>query len=219
MWIGDFVRGHTVVRVLTQRWPNRRSICCDVAMRSMIDLQPGVRSGIIGLAAQPPGAGPTMGLAAPAARIRHGADLPRTWKSALAPALAGIPNGGGSSAEARFGLLKTVALGVEGPCPASSQRNAALAAAGRGAVAAGNGQCRSSTSRRGKPPAGGKPMGGPPVPPWRWPGWSARPSAYLLSETAGLLAKWPWMYGWWRTGEKRSGKIVAAVTSRSRPDQ
>src|SRR6476646_223581 len=23
MWIGDFVRGHTVVRVLKQRWPNR----------------------------------------------------------------------------------------------------------------------------------------------------------------------------------------------------
>ncbi len=23
MWIGDFVRGHSVVRVLNQRWPNR----------------------------------------------------------------------------------------------------------------------------------------------------------------------------------------------------
>ena len=23
MWIGDFVRGHTVVRVLKARWPNR----------------------------------------------------------------------------------------------------------------------------------------------------------------------------------------------------
>ena len=23
MWIGDFVRGHTVIRVLKQRWPNR----------------------------------------------------------------------------------------------------------------------------------------------------------------------------------------------------
>ena len=23
MWIGDFVRGHTVVRVLNKRWPNR----------------------------------------------------------------------------------------------------------------------------------------------------------------------------------------------------
>jgi len=23
MWIGDFVRGHTVVRVLRARWPNR----------------------------------------------------------------------------------------------------------------------------------------------------------------------------------------------------
>src|SRR5277367_3484972 len=48
MWIGDFVRGHTVVRVLKQRWPNRpvdvltTSLCAPLA-----DYMPGVRAGIV----------------------------------------------------------------------------------------------------------------------------------------------------------------------------
>src|SRR5712692_9220032 len=48
MWIGDFVRGHTVVRVLKQRWPNRpidllaTSLCAP-----LVDYMPGVRSGIV----------------------------------------------------------------------------------------------------------------------------------------------------------------------------
>ena len=49
MWIGDFVRGHTVVRVLRERWPNRpvdmltTSLCAP-----LIDYMPGVRTGIVG---------------------------------------------------------------------------------------------------------------------------------------------------------------------------
>src|SRR5450432_3378636 len=48
MWIGDFVRGHTVVRVLKQRWPNRpvdvltTSLCAP-----LVDYMPGLRSGIV----------------------------------------------------------------------------------------------------------------------------------------------------------------------------
>src|ERR1700736_4892234 len=48
MWIGDFVRGHTVVRVLKQRWPNRpidllvTSLCAP-----LVDYMPGVRSSIV----------------------------------------------------------------------------------------------------------------------------------------------------------------------------
>src|SRR5207244_3746882 len=48
MWIGDFVRGHTVVRILKQRWPNRpidlltTSLCAPLA-----DYMTGVRSGIV----------------------------------------------------------------------------------------------------------------------------------------------------------------------------
>src|SRR6201997_4585425 len=48
MWIGDFVRGHTVVRVLKERWPNRpidlltTSLCAP-----LVDYMPGVRTGIV----------------------------------------------------------------------------------------------------------------------------------------------------------------------------
>src|SRR6187399_335453 len=48
MWIGDFVRGHTVVRVLKERWPDRpvdllvTSLCAP-----LVDYMPGVRSGIV----------------------------------------------------------------------------------------------------------------------------------------------------------------------------
>src|SRR5450631_13601 len=48
MWIGDFVRGHTVVRVLKQRWPNRpvdlltTSLCAP-----LVDYMPGVRAGVV----------------------------------------------------------------------------------------------------------------------------------------------------------------------------
>src|SRR3982074_2067410 len=48
MWIGDFVRGHTVVRVLKQRWPDRpidllaTSLCAP-----RVDYMPGVRTGIV----------------------------------------------------------------------------------------------------------------------------------------------------------------------------
>src|SRR4051812_31150465 len=48
MWIGDFVRGHTVVRVLKQRWPNRpvdllsTSLCAP-----LVDYMPGVRAAIV----------------------------------------------------------------------------------------------------------------------------------------------------------------------------
>src|SRR2546423_9748403 len=48
MWIGDFMRGHTVVRVLKQRWPNRpvdlltTSLCAP-----LVDYMPGVRAAIV----------------------------------------------------------------------------------------------------------------------------------------------------------------------------
>src|SRR6201999_3321615 len=48
MWIGDFVRGHTVVRVLKQRWPNRpvdlltTSLCAP-----LVDYMPGVRASLV----------------------------------------------------------------------------------------------------------------------------------------------------------------------------
>src|SRR3981189_1530085 len=48
MGIGDFVRGHTVVRVLKQRWPNRPvDLLVTPLCAPLVDYMPGVRSGII----------------------------------------------------------------------------------------------------------------------------------------------------------------------------
>lgn len=109
MWIGDFVRGQTVVRVLKQRWPNRpvdllvTSLCAPLT-----DYMPGVRAGVVW--DLPRGRLAWASQRALAARLRsqnYGTALvmPRTWKSALAPALAGIPERVGFVGEVRFGLL------------------------------------------------------------------------------------------------------------------
>src|SRR6202035_1239397 len=130
MWIGDFVRGHTVVRVLNERWPNRpvdlltTSLCAP-----LVDYMPGVRSGIVW--ALPRGrlaVARQWGLAAQF-RTRNYATaivLPRTWKSAIAPALAAIPERIGFVGEARFGLINHWRWG-EKPLPRFIDKNAALA--------------------------------------------------------------------------------------------
>jgi heptosyltransferase-2 len=130
MWIGDFVRGHTVVRVLKQRWPNRpvdllaTSLCAP-----LVDYMPGVRSGILwdlprsrlALARQ-------RGLAVLLRERNYGTALvlPGTWKSALAPALAGIPERVGFFGEVRFGLLNRLRWG-EKALPRFIDKNASLA--------------------------------------------------------------------------------------------
>src|SRR6202158_1269317 len=95
MWIGDFVRGHTVVRVLGKRWPNRpidllaTSLCAP-----LVDYMPGVRSGIVwDLPRRRLAVAKQWGLAAELRVRGYGTALilPRTWKSAIAPTLAGIP--------------------------------------------------------------------------------------------------------------------------------
>jgi heptosyltransferase II len=109
MWIGDFVRGHSVVRVLKARWPNRPvDLLVSTQCAPLVDYMPDVRSGIVwdlprsrlALARQ-------WGLAKLLRANRYGTALmlPRTWKCALAPALAGIPERVGFVGEARFGLL------------------------------------------------------------------------------------------------------------------
>lgn len=130
MWIGDFVRGHSVVRVLNQRFPNRpvdllaTSLCAP-----LVDYMPGVRShlvwdlprGQLAIARQ-------FGLAAEL-KARHYATtlvLPRTWKAALAPTLAGIPERIGFVGEARFGLINRWRWG-EKALPRFIDKNAALA--------------------------------------------------------------------------------------------
>ena len=95
MWIGDFVRCHSVVRLLKARFPDRPVDVLTTAMVApLLDYMPGVRKGIVFDL-------PRKRLAlslhrALAARLRaegYGDALimPRTWKSALAPALARHP--------------------------------------------------------------------------------------------------------------------------------
>src|SRR3984885_3592456 len=130
MWIGDFVRGHTVGRVLKARWPNRPIDLLVTPQRApLVDYMPGVRAGVVwdlprsrlALARQ-------WGLASRLRANQYGTALvlPRTWKSAIAPALAGIPERVGFVGEARFGLLNRPRWG-ERRLPRFIDKNAALA--------------------------------------------------------------------------------------------
>jgi heptosyltransferase II len=130
MWIGDFVRGHTVVRVLKQRWPNRpvdllvTSLCAP-----LVDYMPGVRAGIVwDLPRRRLALAQQWALAAQMRERGYATALvmPRTWKSAIAPALAGIPERVGFVGEARFGLINHWRWG-EKALPRFIDKNAALA--------------------------------------------------------------------------------------------
>src|SRR6266702_2876541 len=130
MWIGDFVRGHTVVRVLKRRWPNRpidllaTSLCAP-----LVDYMPGVRSGIVwDLPRSRLAVARQWELAAQLRARGYGTALvlPQTWKSAIAPTLAGIPERVGFVGEARFGLINRWRWG-EKALPRFIDKNAALA--------------------------------------------------------------------------------------------
>src|SRR3954465_4715137 len=109
MWIGDFVRNHTVIRVLKERWPNRpvdlltTSLCAP-----LVDYMPGVRDGLLwDLPRTRLAVARQFGLAKLLRERNYGTALvlPRTWKAAIAPALAGIPERVGFVGECRAGLL------------------------------------------------------------------------------------------------------------------
>src|SRR5262245_28434940 len=115
MWIGDFVRCHSAVTVLRTRWPDRpvdlltSSLCAP-----LLDYMPGVRKGIV--CDLPRGRLPIRRYIALAEMLRaegYGTCLVmlRTWKAALAPFLAGIPERTGFVGEARFVLLNDLRWG------------------------------------------------------------------------------------------------------------
>ena len=130
MWIGDFVRGHTVVRVLNQRWPNRPiDLLVTSQCAPLVDYMPGVRSGIVwDLPRGRLAVAKQWKLAAQLRARNYGTALilPRTWKSAIAPTLAGIPERVGFVGEARFGLINSWRWG-EKALPRFIDKNAALA--------------------------------------------------------------------------------------------
>ncbi|RTE95105.1 lipopolysaccharide heptosyltransferase II [Bradyrhizobium sp. LVM 105] len=130
MWIGDFVRNHTVVRVLKERWPNRPvDLLTTPLCAPLIDYMPGVREGIVwDLPRGRLAVGRQLALAQLLRERNYGTALvlPRTWKAAIAPALAGIPERVGFVGEFRFGLINRWRWG-ERKLPRFIDKNAALA--------------------------------------------------------------------------------------------
>src|SRR6202051_4178410 len=130
MWIGDFVRGHSVVRVLKQRWPNRPvDLLTTTLCAPLVDYMPGVRAGVVWDLPRSRLALAEQRRLAATLKARNYATalvLPRTWKSALAPALAGIAERVCFGGEARFGLINRWRWG-EKALPRFIDKNAALA--------------------------------------------------------------------------------------------
>ena len=130
MWIGDFVRCHTVVRLLRARFPDRPIDVLTTRMVSpLLDYMPGVRKGIVFDLPRKRLAMSAHRVLAKLLRAEHYGDaliMPRTWKSALAPWLAGIPRRIGFVGEMRFGLINDLRPG-EKALPRMVDRCAALA--------------------------------------------------------------------------------------------
>jgi heptosyltransferase II len=109
MWIGDFVRCHSAVKLLREQYPERpidmlsSSLCAP-----LVDYMPGVRKAVV--FDLPRGGIPLSRYRALAGRLRgenyaQAIVMLRTWKSALAPWLAGIPTRTGFLGEMRFGMI------------------------------------------------------------------------------------------------------------------
>jgi len=130
MWIGDFVRCHTVVRLLRERWPERPvDVLTNRNNAPLLDYMPGVRKGIVcDLPRKRLPLGQYWTLAKRLDSERYGTALvmPRTWKAALAPFLAKIPERVGFAGEGRFVLLNDLRWG-ERRLPRMIDRCAALA--------------------------------------------------------------------------------------------
>jgi heptosyltransferase-2 len=115
MWIGDFVRCHSVVRLLRERYPDRPvDVLTTTLCAPLLDYMPGVRKGIVcDLPRKSLPLGQYRALAAVLRAEQYGDALimPRTWKAALAPYLAGIPTRTGFVGEWRFGLINDMRWG------------------------------------------------------------------------------------------------------------
>jgi heptosyltransferase II len=115
MWIGDFVRCHSAVTLLRERFPEHpidmlaTSLCAPLT-----DYMPGVRRAIVvDLPRKRLAFSQHRKLAKRLKAEGYGSALimPKTWKSALAPFLAGIPARSGLVGEARFILLNDLRFG------------------------------------------------------------------------------------------------------------
>jgi len=130
MWIGDFVRCHTVIKLLKRRFPARPvDVLSTTLCAPLADYMPELRRAIIvDLPRKRLSWAEHKALAERLKREAYGTALimPRTWKAALAPYLAGIPERIGWVGEWRFGLLNDPRFG-ERQLPRMVDQCAALA--------------------------------------------------------------------------------------------
>jgi lipopolysaccharide heptosyltransferase II len=139
LWIGDFVRCHSVVKVLRQRFPDRPvDILASTLCAPLTDYMPGLRKAVIAdLPRSRLALAQQRALARRLKREGYGTALimPRTWKAALAPFLAGVPQRTGFVGEARYVLLNDRRSG-EKKLPRMVDRCGALALAPGAAIPA-----------------------------------------------------------------------------------
>jgi lipopolysaccharide heptosyltransferase II len=115
VWIGDFVRCHSVVRLLRAQNPDRAvDIVSSTLCAPLADYMPGIRRTIVAdLPRRRLGVAQQRQLAGRLREAEYGQALvmSRKWKAAIAPWLAGIPVRTGFAGEFRFGLLNDVRFG------------------------------------------------------------------------------------------------------------
>ncbi len=115
VWIGDFVRCHSVVKLLRAQAPERPvDIVSSTLCAPLADYMPGVRRAIvIDLPRRKLGFALQQQLAnlLRQSKYEQALVMSRKWKAALAPWLAGIPLRTGFAGEFRFGLLNDVRFG------------------------------------------------------------------------------------------------------------
>jgi lipopolysaccharide heptosyltransferase II len=130
MWIGDFVRCHSVIKLLKARFPDRPvDILSTKLCAPLTDYMPELRQAVVvDLPRSRIALKDQLALARRLKRENYGSALimPRTWKAALAPFLARIPERTGFVGELRFVLLNDVRRG-EKKLPRMVDRCAALA--------------------------------------------------------------------------------------------
>ncbi len=115
VWIGDFVRVHSVVRLLREQAPERAvDMVSSTLCAPLADYMPGVRKAIVAdIPRRRLGLWRQIALASDLWNEHYGQALvmSRKWKAALAPMLAGIPRRTGFVGELRYGLVNDMRYG------------------------------------------------------------------------------------------------------------
>jgi heptosyltransferase-2 len=115
VWIGDFVRVHSVVRLLKAQNPERAvDMVSSTLCAPLADYMPGVRRAVVAdIPRRRLGWRQQRQLAAELHAGHYGQALvmSRKWKAALAPWLAGIPQRTGFVGELRYGLINDMRTG------------------------------------------------------------------------------------------------------------